>query len=546
MSSLPRSQSAEMLAISRDIKPILTHNGSLKTIDESTAPTFEAQSLSPTSWASLKLYRILLVPTMASVCVGYDASVMSYINGMETYLTYFGLDGKGIGVGVGTQTALIFGMYTMGSCFAVLLSGPVSDRFGRRGGMAAGGFFCIIGGIVVTVAQDVRYLKGGRFLLGVSTALLAVAMPMYIVEMSPPQWRGRLTGIFAAIAIFGTIISGIVTTMTGQLTTSASWRIPLSLQIIPAAAVLCCSYLIPESPRWLLSVGRKDEARMILIKYHGNGDDSAPLVILEFEEFEEAIKVDASRKPWWDYAALFRTRSSRYRMFTILLMSFCSHWSGSGLSHFLMVLLANDHVDTQNLRFILSLVSSIIAVIGGVSGALISDKVGRRTHWFCGTVCFTTALIISGVCTALWGSGGYNQAGSNAAIAFLFLFNFFFCATYLPLAAYPSECLGFENRANGIALHSLVGSLASLVNTMVTPIALATIQWRLYCVFIAWDLVACILIWLFAVETSGRTLEELNEIFEDPNPVKASRKPYSRSSTVLNLVPVGESKETVI
>ncbi|KAJ7505339.1 general substrate transporter [Mycena galericulata] len=507
---------------------------------ESLPHATEMQRLSSISLSSLKLYLVLIVPSMAGICVGFDIAVMQYINGMESYLSYFHLDGQDSGGGVGTTTALIFGM--VGTCLTVLVAGPVCDRFGRRGGMFAGGLFCVAGGIVVTVAKNVKYLKAGRFLLGVSTALLQVAAPMYVNEISPPQWRGRLTGIVhsvkhsTAIAILGSITSGIVTTVTGQLNTSASWRIPFSIQIIPAVIVFLCSYLIPEarfSPRWLLSVGRKEEARRILGRYHGNGDVNAPLVVLEWSEFEESIKLDASRKPWqvlecspptcidtiapfrWDYTGLFKTASARYRTFMVLLMACCGQWSGSGLSYFLVVLLANDHVSTQNLRLILSLVSNVICAVGGLCGAVVSDKVGRRTLWFWGNVCCTIALVISGACTAKWGAGGHNPAGSHTAIAFLFIFNFFFCATYLPLPAlYPSECMNFENRfCSTSSRYTLVASTASLVNTYATPIALANIQWRkacstalLYWVFIAWDVVACVLIWFFAVETSQRTL----------------------------------------
>ncbi|KAJ7780634.1 general substrate transporter [Mycena maculata] len=530
----------QVVAVSNDMKR--ESHETMTAVGSSTQGS-EAPRLSPTSLASFKLYLILLVPSMASICVGFDIAVMNYINGMESYLSYFDLDGENSGGGVGTTTALIFGMYTLGTCLAVLVAGPVSDRFGRRGGMFAGGLFCMVGGIVVTVARDVKYLKAGRFLLGMSTALLEVAAPMFVVEISPPQWRGRLTGIYAAIAICGSIASGVVTTVTGRLNTSASWRIPLSIQIIPAGIVFFCSYLIPESPRWLMSVGRKEEARLILSRYHGNGDTNAPLVVLECKEFEESFKLDASRKSWWDYTGLFNTRSARYRTFMLLLMACCGQFSGSGLSYFLVVLLANDHISTQNLRLLLSLVSNIIAAIGGLCGAVISDRVGRRTLWFWGNVCCTIALIISGACTAKWGAGGDNPAGSNAAIAFFFLFNFLFCVTYLVLpAVYPSECMSFDNRANGVALYTFVASASSLVNTYATPIALANIQWRLYFVFIAWDAFASVLIWFFAVETSQRTLEELNEIFENRNPVRASRKPNERKSTILKLIPVGGSK----
>ncbi|KAJ7134608.1 general substrate transporter [Mycena epipterygia] len=535
------SQHDRAVDLSDDMKSA-RENESLTVVD-SVARATEAQRLSATSLASFKLYLILLVPSMASVCVGFDDAVMNYINGMETYLKYFGLDGQNSGGGVGSDTAIIFGMYTLGTCLTVLAAGPVADRFGRRGGMFGGGLFCVVGGIVVTAAKDVSYLQGGRFILGISTALLEVAAPMYVVEMSPPQWRGRLTGGFAVIAIIGSLISSVIATLTGRLNTSASWRVPLSIQIVPAAIVVFFSYLIPESPRWLMSVGRKDEARAILTRYHGNGDADAPLVVLEWKEFEESIKLDASTKPWWDYTGLFKTRSARYRTFMIVLMACCAQWAGSGLTAFLVVLLANDHVSTQNLRLILSLVSNIVAAIGGCCGATISDKVGRRNLWFWGNTLCTIALIISGVCTAKWGGSAHNLAGSNTAVAFMFLFNFFFCVTYLTLpAVYPSECMSFENRANGVALYTLVTSCASFIITFATPIALANIQWRLYCVFIAWDVFACVLIWFFAVETSGRTLEELNVIFEDRHPVAASRKPVQLRSSPPNLVQLAEVK----
>ncbi|KAJ7459844.1 general substrate transporter [Mycena latifolia] len=547
MPFLPESQHEQGFDISSDMKGTRESHETLNAVDSATRVT-EAHRLNPTSLASFKLYLILLVPSVAGACVGFDIGVMNYINGMESYLRYFGLDGQDSGGGIGTTTALIFGMYTLGTCLAVLFAGPVCDRFGRRGGLLAGGLFCVVGSTVVTVARDVRYLKAGRFILGISTALLETAAPMYVVEMSPPQWRGRLTGSFAAIAIFGSIASGITTVFTGRLNTSASWRAPFAIQIILSTFFIFFSYFIPESPRWLMSVGRKDEAWLILGRYHGNGDVNAPLVVLECKEFEDSIQLDASRKPWWDYTGLFRTRSARYRSFLIVLIACCVQWSGSGLSAFTVVLLANDHVNTQNLRFILSLVSNILGAFGGFCGAVVSDKVGRRTLWFWGNVCCTVALIISGVCTALWGASGHNPTGSNTAIAFLFLFNFFFCATYLPLPAiYPSECMSFENRANGVAMYTFSASLASLVVTYATPIALEKIQWRLYCVFIAWDAFACVLIWFFAVETAGRTLEELDVIFEDRHPVKASRQSGHKGTTaLLNLVPVGGSKEPTV
>ncbi len=109
----------------------------------------------------------------------------------------------------------------------------------------------------------------------------------------------------------------------------------------------------------MIAVGRKDEARKVLAKYHGNGDPDAPLVLLEWKEFEESVRLDASDKRWsvscykiifirlltflfarWDYTELFNSRNARYRTSMMLLMGFfgvtilsiyCNCYSGSKL-----------------------------------------------------------------------------------------------------------------------------------------------------------------------------------------------------------------------
>ncbi|KAF5388339.1 hypothetical protein D9615_000635 [Tricholomella constricta] len=396
--------------------------------------------LSPTSRRSLQLYAILLVAFMGSLSNGFDGSVMSAVNGMEQYLRYFNISGLDAGGGVGTVTAIIFGIYSIGSLVGVLIAGPVADRFGRRGGMGLGSLIIIAGAIVVTVAKNTDYLLGGRFVLGFGVAITTTAAPSYVVEMSPPQWRGRLTGLYN---------TGI-TIATGRLDSTVSWRAPLAIQIAPAGILLIFVYFIPESPRWLISVGRREEARHILAKYHGDGDENAPLVQLEWKEFEEAVKLDASDKRWWDYSELVNTRNARYRTFMMLLMGFFGQWSGNGLGYFLTILFQNAGVTSQERRLVLNFANTLISAGGALIGTSLTDKVGRRTMWFWGTLACSGMLAIVTGCTAKFGTSGANITGANTAIAFIceyFLFGFVYSLTYTPLQAlYPAECLEYNTR----------------------------------------------------------------------------------------------------
>jgi sugar porter (SP) family MFS transporter len=479
--------------------------------------------LKPLSKRSIQLYFILLVAFMGSWANGFDGSVMSAVNGMDQYLAYFGITGQDSGGGVGSTTAIIFGIYSIGSIVAVPIAGPVTDRLGRRGGMFCGALIIVVGSLAVTTAKGVSALLGGRFVLGLGVGIVQTAAPSYVVEMAPPQWRGRLTGLFNTFYYAGSILCTGISTATGRLQSTRSWRAPFAIQIVAAGILVVFSLFLPESPRWLLSVGRKEEALHILAKYHGNDDPNSPLVQLEWREFEESIKLDASDKRWWDYGELFNTPNARYRTFLMTLMAFFGQWSGNGLGYFLTILFRNAGVNTQNGRLTLNFVNTIVSAVGALIGTALTDKVGRRKMWFWGTLGSAGMLAVVTGCTAKWGAVGSNPNGANAAIAFIFLFGFVYSLAYTPLQAlYPAEVLDFNTRAKGMALYALFVSCASFVNTYAGPIALQKIAWKYYIVYVAWDLFECVVIWFCVVETRGRTLEELDEIFQDPHPVRAS------------------------
>ncbi|KAJ3735190.1 general substrate transporter, partial [Lentinula guzmanii] len=490
------------------------------------AVALTSTSLDPLSWASIQLYLILVVAFMGSMSNGFDGQVMGAVNGMNQYLNYFGISGTDAGGGVGTATALIFGIVTAaGSIVGVLLAGPLTDgRLGRRGGMFTGAMIILVGAIVITTARDRSYLLAGRFVLGLGVSITATACPSYVVEMAPPQWRGRLTGlIYIAFYYAGSMLCTGISIATARLSSTTSWRAPLAIQIVPAGILVTFVWFLPESPRWYVSAGKTDKAAEVLAKYHGNGDVNAPLVQLELREFEESIKLDASDKRWWDYSELVNTANARYRTLMMLMMGFFGQWSGNGLGYFLTVLFKNAGVESQERRLVLNFVNTIVSAIGASIGTSLCDTVGRRTMWFWGTFASASTLIIVTVCTALFGENDGNPAGANAAIAFIFLFGFVFSFAYTPLQALvPTECLANNTRAKGMAMYSLAVSCAGLVGNYAGPIALQNIGWKYYIVYVCWDIFECTMIWFFAVETRGRTLEELNDIFESPNPVKAS------------------------
>ena len=116
-----------------------------------------------------------------------------------------------------------------------------------------------------------------------------------------------------------------------------------------------------------------------------------------------------------------------------------------------------------------------------------------------------------------------NSGAAKATVAMVFLFGAVYSIGLTPLQAlYPVEVLSYEMRAKGMAFSSLSVSAGGLLNQFAWPIALANIGWKTYIVFVVWCAIQAAIFYVFLPETKGRTLEELDKIFEAKNPVKAS------------------------
>ncbi|KAJ4344854.1 uncharacterized protein N0V89_012598 [Didymosphaeria variabile] len=103
---------------------------------------------------------------------------------------------------------------------------------------------------------------------------------------------------------------------------SWAWRLPTIVQCILPGIVACMVMFFPETPRWLISKDRREEAIAIMAKYHGDGDAQSPVVQLQLHEITEDFARFRNENPWWDLRELFNTRAARYRLMLVICMSF--------------------------------------------------------------------------------------------------------------------------------------------------------------------------------------------------------------------------------
>lgn len=173
--------------------------------------------------------------------------------------------------------------------------------------------------------------------------------------------------------------------------------------------------------------------------------------------------------------------------------------------------------DTQ---LLLNAINPIFAMIGAVYGASLLDRLGRRTMMLWG---LGGALISYIFLTAFSAQTPNHPNLSYGVIVAIYLFGISFAWGFTPLQTlYAVECLENRTRAKGSGLNYLFLNIAMVVNTYGISEGIDKIQWRVYLVYIAWIAIEMVVIYFFFVETAGKTLEEMGEIFTAKNPRKAS------------------------
>ncbi|KAH7099036.1 general substrate transporter [Auriculariales sp. MPI-PUGE-AT-0066] len=476
--------------------------------------------LDPGSWrySTFKFHLIFLVVTCCSGDSGFDGTVMSGINAMKQYQHYFGM------TDAGAKTGIIFGIYTLGSLTGAFPASYLPDRIGRRYSMFVGNIILIVGAIITATATNKGRFLGGRYLTGLGVSLAGAASKSYLAEIAPPQHRGRYVGLLNTFFYVGQITATGMMIATQKWQNNLSWRLPLWIQTVMPAINILFVIFCPESPRWLYTVGKTDQARKILADLHSNTNDiHSPLITLEIQEIQENIAIDGADKTWWDFRPLFRTRPQRARMWLLVLIAAFGQLSGNGMiTYFLTVLLRIAGITNQTKQITLNFVNSVTSMIGAVTGAFLVDSFGRRKLLLTGTSLLVIDLAIT---TALLSHPETSSARANAGITFVYLFMVIFSFGYTSMqAVYPAEILTYEMRAKGLAFLAIVTQAAVCINTFGMPVALQKIGWHVYLLFCLWDVFEVIVIYYTVVETKGFTLEEIEEVFDHPSPVHYSKE----------------------
>lgn len=446
----------------------------------------------------------------------------------------------------GALKGIIAAAYSLGAILSLPFIPMINDRFGRRWSIFGGSLVMIIGALIQGFAQHVGMYIVARMILGFGIPTCIVSGSSLIGELAYPKERPIMTSLFNVAYFVGQIVAAAICFGTNNIPNDWSWRIPSLLQICPSLLQVFFVFWLPESPRWLITKDRGQEARDILQKYHSEGDRGDEFVTAEFAQMTTTIhlEVESSKKSWVD---LFKTAGMRRRLLITTMLGLFTQWSGNTLiSYYLGDLLKligyTDSTYIQKINVSIACWSLVCAF----TVSMLVTRIRRRVMYLACTIsllCCYIAWTVSmeraqtAAAAVKAKTGQANQAANVATLFFIYAYSPCYNMGYNALTyTYMVEVWPYAERSRGIATFQLFGRLAGFFTTFVNPIGLDSVGWKYlisYCCWLAYEVV---FVYFFFPETFGRTLEELAfstlPLSTHSKPANANLPQCSRTSTL--------------
>lgn len=423
---------------------------------------------------------------LGGLLFGFDTAVISGTTRNLTQVYHLTADLLGITV----SAALI------GTILGAMLAGIPGDRFGRRDSLRVMAVLYIISALGCAFAWSWIALVFFRFIGGLGIGGSSVLGPMYIAEIAPANWRGRLVGVFQFNVVGGILLAYLSNFLVGTrgFTVDAEWRWKLGVAAFPAALFLALLFSIPRSPRWLVKKERVAEAREIL-RLTGDGNYEADL-----QEIIASIDAEHGHAD----EPLFASKYA-FPIFLAVTIGMFNQLSGiNAILYYLNDIFAFagfNKVSGDVQAVIIGLTNLIFTVIA----VSIIDKVGRRKLLLIGAA--GTAACLAGV-AAIFSANKHQEFLVWLLVGFIASFAF---SQGSVIWVYLSEVFPNRVRAKGQSLGSLSHWLMNAAISFAFP-ALAAWSKSIPFMFFSAMMVLQFFVVLFVYpETSGVTLEEMQK-----------------------------------
>lgn len=449
-----------------------------------------------------------------------------------------------------------------GSFAGSLLSSFLADRFGRKIAIQIAGLIWIVGSLIQAFSVNVGMLVAGRIIAGVCVGITSAIVPVYQSEIAPKEIRGRIVSLQQWAITWGILIQYFIqygasfvdggTSNPNQKT--AAFRIPWGIMAVPGAILVIGLIWFPKSPRWLASKDRWEEALSVLADVHGGGDPAHPAVLAEYQEIKESIRFEREEQVT-SFAALVKPRIVKRVLLGMSIQMWSQLCGMNVMMYYIVYVMQGAGIDnpllTASIQYIINVLMTLPAILW-------MDKWGRRPTLLLGSLGMMIWLFISGAIQGAYGEPNpiqgqavtwvmiNKQSQAKAVIACSYLFVATFATSWGPVSwTYPAEIFPMNVRAKAVSLSTSANWAWNCGLAFAVPPLLRSINWKMYMIFATFNGCALIHMFLTAPETKGRTLEEMDEVFDSGAPAWRSTAGPSRLDQLKADIEAGNLKVNI-
>ncbi|GBE81967.1 Probable glucose transporter rco-3 [Sparassis crispa] len=401
--------------------------------------------------------------------------------------------------------------------FAALGSAYVCDILGRRMSIRIGAFIYLVAAFIQLFAPDLGTLIVGRSIQGLAVGMLSMTVPILQCEIAPGHARGLFISVEYLCLNSGYLLSSWVGYgFFFALPSEISWRGPYIIQAVLAVMLLVWTFVLPETPRFLISTGFEEEGLRTLADLHAAGDIDDPGVQRTYAEIVAAITYERTlgEASW---GQLFKQYTRRTVM-AITCQMFAQFNGINALLYFLPSNLTRAGFSIAS-ALLYSGVSAIVYCLGTIPTMFLIDKWGRRPFLLTGSAALAACLATVGGLQYHADSlpvGNARLPSADGIFAAICIYLFFYGATWGP-GPYllGAEIFPLRARAKGMALSITSNWLCNFIIAFITPPLFSSIGGGYYFLLLGFCVVSGVFVWFVYPETAHRTLEEMGAAFGD-------------------------------
>jgi sugar porter (SP) family MFS transporter len=427
------------------------------------------------------LLRSAVVAGLAGLLFGFDTAVIS---GTTTDLT------EQYHLSHGMLGFTVF-IALLGTILGSAFGGVPGEKWGRRNSLRGLAVLYLLSALGCALAWGWYPLLAARLIAGLGIGGSSVLAPMYIAEISPAKWRGRLVGLFQFNIVFGILLAYFSNYLIGLFQLGIfEWRWMFGVGTFPAALFLAMLFGIPRSPRWLVKNQRVQEAREV---FRLTGEENAEQ---ELQDIVASLRAEQQREP------LF-SRKYRYPIFLAVSIAMFNQMSGiNAILYYLndIFLRAGFTKVSGNLQAVLIGATNLIFTVAAMA---VIDKLGRKKLLLIGSV--GMAVCLGGV-SAIFFTASHESWLVWMLVGFIASFAFSQGAV---IWVYISEIFPTQVRAKGQSLGTLTHWVMNAAISLIFPVIAASSGGYPFALFSLMMVIQFFVMLWFYPETKGVTLEEM-------------------------------------